>query len=188
VLCYAIYAIYAVTLHPLASYKGPVLWTTNRILHTYHILRGTLPFKTADLHKKYGVVVRIGPNELSYIREEAWKDIYGHRPGKAELIKDMSSFAPPPGTAYGILTTPSTEDHTHIRRNLNHGFSDKALRDQEPRIMKYVELLIERLRDHSKDSPVDICRWYNFTTFDIIGELFFGESFNLLESSEWDAW
>jgi hypothetical protein len=69
-----------------------------------------------------------------------------------------------------------------VRGNLNHGFSDKGLRDQEPRVMKYVGLLIERLRDHSKDGPVDISTWYNFTTFDIMGELAFGESFSVLET------
>jgi cytochrome P450 len=185
VLCYA---VYAVTLHPLASYKDPILWTTTRIPHTYHLVRGTLSFKEAELHQKYGAVVRIGANELSYIREDAWKDICGHRPGNAELIEDMSVITPPPGTAYGILTTPSTKDHARMRRNLNHRFSDKALRDQEPQIMKYVELLIDRVRNHSKDGPIDMARWYNFTTFDIIGELFFGESFNMLESAEWNEW
>ena len=51
------FAIYAVTLHPLASYKGPILWTTTRIPHTCHILKGTLSFKNAELHKKYDAVV-----------------------------------------------------------------------------------------------------------------------------------
>ena len=54
--------------------------------------------------------------------------------------------------------------------------------------MEYVELLIDRLHDHSKDGSIDMSRWYNFTTFDIIGELLFGESFNMLESSEWNEW
>lgn len=38
---------------------------------------------------------------------------------------------------------------------------------------------------------VDIVRWFNFATFDIIGDLTFGESFGCLESGElhpWIAW
>jgi cytochrome P450 len=162
-----------------------VLWTTNRIPHTFHVVRGTLAFKVADLHKKYGAVVRIGPNELSYIQDDAWKEIYAHRP---EFVKDKGTFSPPPGAVYGILLTPSTKDHTRMRRNLNPAFSDKALRNQEPRIMKHVELLIERLHDHLKDGPVDLHAWYNFTTFDIIGDLYFGESFHCLESSQYNEW
>lgn len=70
------------------------------------------------------------------------------QPGKAELIEDRSTFTLGPGSSYGILSTPSTKDHMRMRRNLHHGFSGKALRDW---IMKYVEFLIQRLREHSKD-------------------------------------
>jgi cytochrome P450 len=86
----------------------------------------------------------------------------------------MSTIAPPPGTTDSTLAIPSTKGHARMRRNLNHGFSDKALRDQEPRIMKYIKLLIKTLRDRSEDNPIDMSRWYNFTMFDIIGEFFPG--------------
>jgi aspirochlorine biosynthesis cytochrome P450 monooxygenase len=61
-------------------------------------MKGTLSFKIAELHQRHGAVVRIGPNEPSYIREDAWKEICGHRLGNAGLLKDMSVIAPPPGT------------------------------------------------------------------------------------------
>lgn len=34
------------------------------------------------------------------------------------------------------------EEHSRFRRALSHGFSDSAMRDQEPMIAKYVDLLI----------------------------------------------
>jgi hypothetical protein len=52
----------------------------------------------------------------------------------------------------------------------------------------FIDLLIQRLIDHLKDGPVDICAWYNFTTFDIIGMLFLGESFDNLENSKSHDW
>ncbi len=54
------------------------------------------------------------------------------------------------------LHRPIMSYHTRIRRNLSHGFSNKALRDHEPRIMKYIAFLIERLRGYSKDGPLYI--------------------------------
>ena len=176
------------TLHPLASYPGPIHWTTSKVPHAFHIVNGTIASKVAELHQKYGPVVRIAPNELSYIRGDAWKDIYGLQPGRGELKKDVTIIAPVIDGKWGLFLAPSTNDHARMRRNLNPAFSDRALRDQEPRIMKYVELMIERLHDHCKDGPVDICSWYNFTTFDIIGELFFGESFDCLENSKYSDW
>jgi hypothetical protein len=52
-----------------------------------------------------------------------------------------------------------------------------------------VDLLIQRLREGSRDgNSVIISDWYNYTTFDIIGDLAFGEPFGCLEGSNYDAW
>ena len=55
----------------------------------------------------------------------------------------------------------------------------------------YFNLLITRLKEMI-DSPakgkVDMCNWYNFTTFDVIGDLSFGESFEALEKGVYHTW
>lgn len=52
--------------------------------------------------------------------------------------------------------------HGQLRRLLSHGFSEKALRFQEPIIQGYLDLFIRRLRDLSaKGNDVDIVTWYN---------------------------
>jgi hypothetical protein len=64
-------------------------------------------------------------------------------------------------------------------------FSDKALKEQEPLITGYVDKLISRLHEHTRSSgsaTLDIVKWYNYTTFDILGDLAFGDSFGCLES------
>ena len=71
---------------------------------------------------------------------------------------------------------------TAYRRNFSSAFSDKALREQEPIMKKYFDLLIQRLRENCT-KPVDIVQWYNSTTFDIVGDLLFGESYECLEKS-----
>jgi cytochrome P450 len=68
------------------------------------------------------------------------------------------------------------------RRNFSPAFSDKALREQEPIMKKYFDLLIQRLHENWV-KPVDIVQWYNSTTFDLIGDLLFGESYGCLENS-----
>jgi hypothetical protein len=47
---------------------------------------------------------------------------------------------------------------------------------------KYVDLLIQRLHENCA-KLVDIVQWYNSTTFDIIGDLLIGESYECLEKS-----
>jgi cytochrome P450 len=82
------------------------------------------------------------------------------------------------------------EEHGALRRQLAYGFSDRSLRDQQPLIKKYIDLLIQRVREHGAngETPVDISAWYNYTTFDVIGDLAFGEAFGCLENSTYHPW
>jgi hypothetical protein len=60
-----------------------------------------------------------------------------------------------------------------MRRIFAHAFSDKALKEQEPLFVKYIDLLIKKLKEASKengDAPIDMVRMLNFTTFDIMGK------------------
>jgi len=43
---------------------------------------------TKTLHDKYGPIVRLSPNELSFNTVDAWEDIYGHRHGRPNMAKD----------------------------------------------------------------------------------------------------
>ena len=73
-----------------------------------------------------------------------------------------------------------------------HAFSEKALSAQVPLINSYVDLLIDNLCKKANEScgstTVDIVNWYNYTTFDILGELAFGESFRCLQDDTLHPW
>lgn len=83
----------------------------------------------------------------------------------------------------------SDAEHTRIRRLLNNAFSERALQSQEEMINKYITLMITKLHKRAAaNQPVDIMKYFNFTTFDITGDLMFDESFGSLETEEYDAW
>lgn len=49
--------------------------------------------------------------------------------------------------------------------------------------------MIEKLRQRAdSQTPVDITRWLNFTTFDIISDLTFDESFGALDKEMYHSW
>lgn len=78
-----------------------------------------------------------------------------------------------------------------MRRVLDHAFSAKAFREQEPVVRAYVDKLIRCLReqvDGPTQGKVDVVNWYNWMSFDIIGDLSFGESFNCLEDQRYHPW
>ena len=141
----------------------------------------------ADLHAQYGQAVRIGPDDISYISAEGWRDIYAHRQGHQEFPKDPSGQIRQVNGIPSIVGA-SRENHSRYRRLLSHAFSEKGLREQEPLIRKYVDLLIERLHQYSAEGAQDMVTWYSWTTFDLIGDLAFGESFYCLENVYKHPW
>lgn len=161
-----------------------------RLGHAFHSLRGTLPFDMLALHKRYGDVVRIAPNQLAFSHATSWQEIQGHRSkGQAEFRKSDDFYRVIKERPIDIINA-GREEHGMLRRTLANGFSDKGLREQQPLITKYIDLLIKRLHENCQDGEVllDISKWYNWTTFDVIGDLAFGEPFGCLESSTDHPW
>ncbi|EAW10448.1 cytochrome P450 [Aspergillus clavatus NRRL 1] len=186
------HSIYAIYFHPLSQYPGPKLAAISPIPLLVWEIRGIVHSKVKDLHDQYGDVVRIGPNALVYRTPQAWKEIYGHRTRKGQrtFAKDPALYVPTPNGVNAIITAPES-DHIRMRRLVSHAFSDKALRDQEPLLHTYADLLVEKLQaciESSRSGVIDITRWYNYTTFDLIGDLAFGEPFDCLKDSKYHWW
>ena len=150
-------------------------------------MRGTLPFDILDMHKQYGDIVRVAPNELAFSSPEAWKEIMGNRKaGESEIPKFIPFYKPIENQPDSLINADRVK-HGMLRRQLAHGFSEKVMREQEPIIGEYIDLFIRRLHENAAEGkkPVDIMSWYNFTTFDVIGDLAFGEPFGCLENSKY---
>lgn len=80
--------------------------------------------------------------------------------------------------------------HSRIRRAMAPAFSPRALLEQEPIIQANIKLLMDKLeaRAGSGGAPTDLRAWFNCTTFDLIGDLAFGESFGCLATSTCHEW
>ncbi|KAJ5936168.1 hypothetical protein N7454_005466 [Penicillium verhagenii] len=191
VLCWlAKSIIYELYFSPLSRFPGPRSWIISRIPLQLSVLRGYNHLDITALHDRYGPVVRIGPTELAFNTARAFRDIYGDRPGGC-FPKDRSHYVPPANGVDNLVCAIDHGVHARQRRLLAHAFSDRALRDQEGLITGYVDTLISKLRDevdNDINSPVDIKEWMNFTTFDITGDLMFGESFGCLKDSQLHPW
>lgn len=141
-----------------------------------------------EMHKRYGDIVRIAPDELAFSHPDAWQDIMGHQKGKPEFPKANWFYRPMEDQA-GHVVNESRAQHGRLRRQMAHGFSEKAMRDQEPMIRGYVDILLQRLHEFCESgTPVILSDWYNYATFDIIGDLAFGEPFGCLQGSNLDGW
>ncbi|CAK4031641.1 Versicolorin B desaturase [Lecanosticta acicola] len=177
-------AAYNILFHPLRSYPGPLSWTLSSIPLDYHTWRGTANRQILRLHQEHGPVVRLSPNELSYADAQIWKDVWAAR--NPEFPKRRTPM--PPNGSYSILNAPK-DHHARFRRLLAHAFSERGLRDQEPRIKQYVDLLVERLQEVARTGQsTDIVDWYTRTVFDVIGDLAWGGSFDGVRNRSTHDW
>ncbi|MCJ1327900.1 hypothetical protein MMC10_004575 [Thelotrema lepadinum] len=180
---------YNVFFHPLAKFPGPPLRTGSWFVELWYFFAGTQVWEEHTLHEKYGPVVRVSPDSLSFSTAQAWKDIAGTRANKGQLMKDPAMYIRERGQPDIIVA--NDKDHSRMRKLLSHAFSDNALREQEPLVTHYFDLLVEKLKQQvagPKQGKVDLTAWYNYTTFDVIGDLAFGEPFGALESGEYHFW
>lgn len=127
-----------------------------------------------QLHERYGDVVRVAPNELSFRSLAAYRDIYSHAPkGKAPFLKSRSFYNRGPSTTHpDIVFTIDPEHHRVQRKALSHAFNSKGLRDAEDTIQEHTKLFVEQIGKHAGPGTqgVDVSAVYNWLTFDIIGE------------------
>lgn len=155
---------------------------------------GNLVYDVEKIHKRYGPVVRTAPDEISSALPDAWQDIYATRPGHNPFPKNPVWWSAQPGQADNLITVQKSEDHLRMRRLLNHGFTEAAVREQEPIVQQHMLKLVERMTELALKEPIkdgvvmDIVKWLNFTTFDIVGDLAYGDSFGCLENSQYHPW
>ena len=61
---------------------------------------------------------------------------------------------------------------------------------QQPLIKSYVNKLNQQIHRNCQDglAKLDVCAWFNYTTFDIISDLSFGEPFGCLKTGRMYPW
>ena len=86
--------IYTLYFHPLARIPGPKWWIISRIPYFRSITTGQFIHSVRALHERYGPVVRLAANEVSFTDPQAWQDIYGHHGGERAFPRNPVWYQP----------------------------------------------------------------------------------------------
>jgi len=84
--------IYNLYFHPLKNFPGPKLWAASRLPFVYSLLTGKLVKRERQFHEKYGEIIRLAPDEVSFASEQAWNDIYAFRRGHKRAGRDKAYY------------------------------------------------------------------------------------------------
>ncbi|EDU47343.1 CypX Cytochrome P450 [Pyrenophora tritici-repentis] len=176
-------------MHRLSRYPGPWLNSVSNIPSAVAAFRGVQHLYNYKLHERYGPVVRISPNELSFAEPYAWEHIYGNRHGDVmEKAPLFIGVVKPINGCVGIGLAKGSE-HTRQRRAMAVGFTKSALMAQQEILEVQTYKLIHAIKTRAKGGKaLNMSDWLSFTTFDIIGDLCFGESFHCLDGGVATEW
>lgn len=153
--------IYNLFLSPLRTIPGPWWYAATPFPRLWLYFSGREPWCVKEMHERYGPVVRLAPTEVSFIDEQAWKDIYGY---KATTHKDETFYPFSPSTKHSLILA-GDESHHRMRKMFLPAFSAKALRDQTGLLNEYVMKLVNVLQDKCQSGQViDLVKMYNLTT------------------------
>lgn len=175
---YASLLAYRLFITPLNAFPGPLLARISNFWFSSQLGKKDAYKKVTELHDKYGDIVRVGSNDLSIIHPNAVNAIYG--PGSTCQKSEWYDQSRP---LISLQTTRDRAVHNRRRRIWSTAFSDKALRGYEERIKVYQDQLIAQI-EKSGDNGIDMTKWFNLFSFDVMGDLAFGKPFGMLLSSE----
>ncbi|GFF89224.1 isotrichodermin C-15 hydroxylase [Aspergillus udagawae] len=184
------YITYNRFFHPLRSIPGPFLASITPWVQLYHGLKGDRHLWLHHLHEKYGSHVRAAPNFVSINTDRGLHDIYGH--GKRLRKANFYNAFPAIKSVYNTHNAIDKAMHGRKRRVLSQAFSDHALKSMEDVMLLHVRQLCEILtgglegkgeKSATATAIFNMGDWFSYLTYDVMGELCFGKSFDMLVSS-----
>ncbi|KKA30861.1 hypothetical protein TD95_000748, partial [Thielaviopsis punctulata] len=185
-LSLAAYIFYQTLLHPLARYPGPFCAKLTYAYELWFAYTGDRHLWFAQLHEKYGPIVRYGPNELSFNSPSALRTIYSHSSDAA--ISKAPFYNPFASSGLSIQNVRDKTIHARKKKVMSAAFSVSALREMEAFVVDKVDqfcaAMVAGNDSQEWSEPVDMNHWFGYLSVDILGEMCYGRSFGMLNSEE----
>ncbi|KAJ5591481.1 uncharacterized protein N7459_001850 [Penicillium hispanicum] len=166
--------------HPLASIPGPRLAALTWWYEFYFdaIQPGQYIFKIQELHKQYGPIVRINPDEI-HVNDVGFLDtVYAPYSVPRDKYEHQLSALRVPG---GVGTTADYKLHKVRRDALAPFFSRKNILSMEPLIAKKVEQLSQKIGDYAAaGKPVNLSDVFFAFSNDVVTNFLFAHQIDIL--------
>ncbi|KAF5637930.1 hypothetical protein F52700_4633 [Fusarium sp. NRRL 52700] len=163
---------------PLSHLPGP--WYTHftglALLYTRAV--GTSRQHLRQLHKVYGPVVRVGPKEVSINSVDGYYKVHGVGSHclKAPVF-DRIRFS----HSSMLFTMRDPRIHSERKRIVGRGFAS-IKEEQEAKILRLASKAVANIKNEAEKGQADVYRWWRCLAVDVVSEMSFGKSFNLLHS------
>ncbi|KAL9106661.1 MAG: hypothetical protein Q9227_008313 [Pyrenula ochraceoflavens] len=186
----------------LNRYPGPLLAKFTKLWHLLDVLSNKHHEHLIQLHKKYGDIVRIGPNELSISRPDYVPRVYGLNPGYLKKSDMYDAFGPRINGRREVswLSVRNPLDHAAIKKPIAGAYAFSIILEYEPLVDEVISRFLKRLDSEFAAQSGRICDmafWMRFcmperctiavdadlsiVAYDVITHLTLGESLGFLD-------
>ncbi|OSD05151.1 high nitrogen upregulated cytochrome P450 monooxygenase 2, partial [Trametes coccinea BRFM310] len=165
--------------HPPAAYRGPLGCKLSKFWMACLSVTGRQHLYLKRLHERYGDVVRIGPNELSF-RDPSFLGAMlgvGGVPKGPQIAGRVLSITNVP--FIGIM---DPEVHSERRKPWARAFSATALKEYEPMVARRADQLVQVLEKQEKE--VMLGKFFNYFAYDFMCDMAFGGGSELLRDGD----
>ncbi|KAL5361449.1 cytochrome P450 [Aspergillus floccosus] len=167
----------------LRDIPGPALAKHTRLWKLYSVWKGDHHTTEINLHRKYGPLVRIGPNHVSVGDPSAIPIIYGLNQGFTKTgFYPIQSISWEKRPQMNLFSTRDEAFHRSQKRPVANAYSMTSLLEMEDAVDSCTHLFMNRLREFSAHkTAVDLGTWLQYYAFDVIGEVTFAKKLGFLE-------
>ncbi|PIA99137.1 Trichodiene oxygenase [Cercospora beticola] len=172
-------AIYRLYLSPLAKFPGPKLAALTKWYEAYYeiVLNGQFSFHIEDLHRQYGPIVRITPEEVHIQDPPFWETLYVKHNRTAKYEWTSGRF----GNSSSVFTTSDPTLHKVRRAPLNYMFSRKAIINFEPVVRKKLDIFCRGLEKFRETGSVcNMTEAFSAYAGDVVTNYCFGYDYDHL--------
>ncbi|KAJ5784893.1 uncharacterized protein N7503_010105 [Penicillium pulvis] len=175
-------AIYRLYLHPISKLPGPKLAAVTSLYGFYFnvVKGGRYLWEIEKMHKKYGPIVRIDPNEVHIADPYFYSEIY------APKLRDKDPRFVRLGDIQGsMLFTVGHNLHASRRAVLQNFFSKMSILGLESMIQKKVDKLAQRMKmAYQAGTVFNLDAAFAAIASDVIGEYAYGFSLDYLDHED----
>ncbi|KAL4861445.1 cytochrome P450 [Aspergillus spectabilis] len=160
---------------PLRHVPGPWITRFTGIEIIVATIKGRRGYKLEDYHKRYGPIVRISPNEVSFADYRFYRIIYTDA---KTVLKDPRFYEPAKFLKKGnIFQFINPEEHAARRKLSAPSYSTQSISALDETIRRKADDLVARLAAAMKvSSTVDAYRLCSLFSFEVICETAFASN------------
>ncbi|KAL8770192.1 MAG: hypothetical protein Q9209_004034 [Squamulea sp. 1 TL-2023] len=155
----------------------------------YHLFIGDRHIDFYNLHRKYGPIVRFGPNRISINTTTALHAIYHPRANvqKSRVYASYKHFFRQTDMS---MTTIDRKKHAYKRRVNVQALTPATIKSLEGQILRNIRVFCDLLVDGEGDeagwsSPRDMTKRVGWLVSDIMGDITFSKNWNVQKEARW---